>query len=164
MCFSFILISLFCRTSSLYFTWNSVEYGLENLLSFCRRCYIRFIRKVNEKKGADGQDEIRKAFDFMLGYVGVLSPSISLIVQLIVFLPYLYVHAHINLTKRNKFCTSMHIIFSALSFRAIVFSLTSAMFWCLIIDTLGLVVFLKIEPWVIGWPGLNYSVLSSTIN
>ncbi|KAJ6695703.1 RNA CLEAVAGE STIMULATION FACTOR [Salix koriyanagi] len=33
------------------------------------RCYIRFIRKVNEKKGAEGQDEIRKAFDFMLGYV-----------------------------------------------------------------------------------------------
>lgn len=51
-----------------------MEYGPENLLLFCRRCYIRFIRKVNEKKGAEGQDEIRKAFDFMLGYVGVLSP------------------------------------------------------------------------------------------
>uniref|UniRef100_A0A1D1XRF1 Cleavage stimulation factor subunit 3 n=1 Tax=Anthurium amnicola TaxID=1678845 RepID=A0A1D1XRF1_9ARAE len=34
------------------------------------RCYIRFIKKVNEKKGAEGQEETRKAFDFMLNYVG----------------------------------------------------------------------------------------------
>ncbi|PKA61851.1 hypothetical protein AXF42_Ash008683 [Apostasia shenzhenica] len=34
------------------------------------RCYIRFIRKVNEKKGSEGLEETRKAFDFMLGYVG----------------------------------------------------------------------------------------------
>ncbi|KAF5741638.1 cleavage stimulation factor subunit 77 isoform X1 [Tripterygium wilfordii] len=34
------------------------------------RCYIRFIRKVNEKKGAEGQEETRKAYDFMLNYVG----------------------------------------------------------------------------------------------
>lgn len=34
------------------------------------RCYIHFIRKVNEKKGTEGLDEIRKAFDFMLSYVG----------------------------------------------------------------------------------------------
>ncbi|EOY19416.1 Tetratricopeptide repeat-like superfamily protein isoform 1 [Theobroma cacao] len=34
------------------------------------RCYIRFIRKVNDKKGVEGQEETRKAFDFMLGYVG----------------------------------------------------------------------------------------------
>ncbi|XP_065849902.1 cleavage stimulation factor subunit 77 isoform X2 [Euphorbia lathyris] len=34
------------------------------------RCYIRFIRKVNDKKGMEGQEETRKAFDFMLGYVG----------------------------------------------------------------------------------------------
>ncbi|ERM99059.1 cleavage stimulation factor subunit 77 isoform X1 [Amborella trichopoda] len=34
------------------------------------RCYIRFIRKVNEKKGTEGQEETRKAFDFMLNYVG----------------------------------------------------------------------------------------------
>lgn len=39
----------------------------------CRRCYIRFIRKVNEKKGLEGQEETRKAFDFMLSYVGVFS-------------------------------------------------------------------------------------------
>ncbi|RZC83377.1 hypothetical protein C5167_046163 [Papaver somniferum] len=34
------------------------------------RCYIRFIRKVNDKKGAEGQEETKKAFEFMLNYVG----------------------------------------------------------------------------------------------
>ncbi|XP_042375309.1 cleavage stimulation factor subunit 77-like isoform X1 [Zingiber officinale] len=34
------------------------------------RCYINFIRKVNEKKGTEGLEETRKAFDFMLNYVG----------------------------------------------------------------------------------------------
>lgn len=34
------------------------------------RCYIRFIRKVNDKKGAEGQEETKKAFEFMLSYVG----------------------------------------------------------------------------------------------
>ncbi|CAM8969067.1 unnamed protein product [Rhodiola kirilowii] len=34
------------------------------------RCYIRFIRKVNDKRGMEGQEETRKAFDFMLNYVG----------------------------------------------------------------------------------------------
>ncbi|XP_020086352.1 cleavage stimulation factor subunit 77 isoform X3 [Ananas comosus] len=34
------------------------------------RCYIRFIRKVNEKKGTDGLEETKKAFDFLLSYVG----------------------------------------------------------------------------------------------
>ncbi|XP_029117470.1 cleavage stimulation factor subunit 77 isoform X3 [Elaeis guineensis] len=33
-------------------------------------CYIHFIKKVNEKKGAEGLEETRKAFDFMLSYVG----------------------------------------------------------------------------------------------
>lgn len=33
------------------------------------RCYIRFIKKVNDKKGSEGQEETRKAFDFMLNYV-----------------------------------------------------------------------------------------------
>nr|CAD1829012.1 unnamed protein product [Ananas comosus var. bracteatus] len=37
---------------------------------FSRRCYIRFIRKVNEKKGTDGLEETKKAFDFLLSYVG----------------------------------------------------------------------------------------------
>eukprot|EP00250_Pteridium_aquilinum_P018697 c24170_g1_i1 orf=244-2802(-) len=35
------------------------------------RCYIRFIRKVNESRGADGRAETRKAFDFMLGHIGM---------------------------------------------------------------------------------------------
>ncbi|PHU10479.1 Cleavage stimulation factor subunit 77 [Capsicum chinense] len=35
------------------------------------RCYIRFIRKVNDKRGNEGQEETRKAFDFMLNYVGL---------------------------------------------------------------------------------------------
>ncbi|KAI4300979.1 hypothetical protein L6164_034302 [Bauhinia variegata] len=35
------------------------------------RCYIRFIRNANDKKGVEGQEETRKAFDFMLNYVGV---------------------------------------------------------------------------------------------
>lgn len=34
------------------------------------RCYIRFIRKVNEKKGVEGQEETKRAFDFMLSYIG----------------------------------------------------------------------------------------------
>jgi hypothetical protein len=45
-----------------------------------RRCYIRFIRKVNDKKGTEGQEETRKAFDFMLNYVGKLFP-ISFVFQ-----------------------------------------------------------------------------------
>lgn len=36
----------------------------------CRRCYICFIRKVNDKKGAEGLEETRKAFEFMINYVG----------------------------------------------------------------------------------------------
>lgn len=34
------------------------------------RCYINFIRKTNDKKGPEGQEETRKAYDFMLSYVG----------------------------------------------------------------------------------------------
>ncbi|KAK1358779.1 HAT (Half-A-TPR) repeat [Heracleum sosnowskyi] len=34
------------------------------------RCYIRFIRKANDKKGIEGQEETRKAYDFMLNCVG----------------------------------------------------------------------------------------------
>ncbi|KAJ4787280.1 mRNA 3'-end-processing protein rna14 [Rhynchospora pubera] len=34
------------------------------------RSYINFIRKVNEKKGSEGLEETRKAFDFMLNQVG----------------------------------------------------------------------------------------------
>ncbi|KAL9268009.1 Cleavage stimulation factor subunit 77-like protein [Drosera capensis] len=35
------------------------------------RCYIHFISKVNEKKGTEGVDETRKAFEFMINHVGV---------------------------------------------------------------------------------------------
>ncbi|EPS60767.1 hypothetical protein M569_14035, partial [Genlisea aurea] len=35
------------------------------------RCYMHFIRKVNDKKGLEGQEETKKAFEFMLNYVGV---------------------------------------------------------------------------------------------
>lgn len=33
---------------------------------------MRFIRKVNEKRGGEGLEETQKAFDFMLSYVGKL--------------------------------------------------------------------------------------------
>lgn len=52
-----------------------------------RRCYIRFIRKVNDKKGAEGQEETKKAFDFMLNYVGKL----LLIVQLVLNFGFLWI-------------------------------------------------------------------------
>ncbi|XP_010279464.1 PREDICTED: cleavage stimulation factor subunit 77 isoform X2 [Nelumbo nucifera] len=50
------------------------------------RCYIRFIRKVNEKKGAEGLEETRKAFDFMLNYVGTDIASGPLWMEYIAFL------------------------------------------------------------------------------
>ncbi|XP_015698786.1 cleavage stimulation factor subunit 77 isoform X2 [Oryza brachyantha] len=34
------------------------------------RCYINFIRRVNDKRGSEGLEETKKAFDFMLNYVG----------------------------------------------------------------------------------------------
>ncbi|KAJ8770398.1 hypothetical protein K2173_015012 [Erythroxylum novogranatense] len=50
------------------------------------QCYIRFIRKANDKKGAEGQEETRKAFDFMLGYVGTDIASGPLWMEYIAFL------------------------------------------------------------------------------
>ncbi|XP_050228320.1 cleavage stimulation factor subunit 77 isoform X1 [Mercurialis annua] len=50
------------------------------------RCYIRFIRKVNDKKGVEGQEEIRKAFDFMLGYLGTDIASGPVWMEYIAFL------------------------------------------------------------------------------
>ncbi|CAA7389064.1 unnamed protein product [Spirodela intermedia] len=44
--------------------------SVKQIFSRCLQCYIRFIKKVNEKKGAEGQEETRKAFDFMVNYVG----------------------------------------------------------------------------------------------
>lgn len=34
------------------------------------RCYITFIKRVNNKRGSEGLEETKKAFDFMLNYVG----------------------------------------------------------------------------------------------
>lgn len=64
-----------------YFNLNSIMMDRSCNLRFCilvpRRCYIRFIRKVNEKKGAEGLEETKKAFDFMLNYVGLYSLSLT---------------------------------------------------------------------------------------
>ncbi|XP_068658399.1 cleavage stimulation factor subunit 77 [Aristolochia californica] len=50
------------------------------------RCYIRFIRKVNEKKGAEGLEETKKAFEFMLNYVGTDISSGPVWMEYIAFL------------------------------------------------------------------------------
>lgn len=50
------------------------------------RCYIRFIKKVNEKKGLQGQEETRKAFEFMLNYVGTDIQSGPVWMEYIAFL------------------------------------------------------------------------------
>ncbi|WVZ14178.1 hypothetical protein V8G54_011744 [Vigna mungo] len=50
------------------------------------RCYIRFIRKVNDKKGMEGQEETRKAFDFMLNCVGADIASGPVWMEYIAFL------------------------------------------------------------------------------
>lgn len=50
------------------------------------RCYIRFIRKTNEKRGAEGQEETKKAFDFMLSYVGTDIASGPVWMEYIAFL------------------------------------------------------------------------------
>lgn len=59
---------------------------LNCLQIFLWRCYIRFIRKVNEKKGAEGLEETRKAFDFMLNYVGTDIASGPVWMEYITFL------------------------------------------------------------------------------
>ncbi|KAG9454983.1 hypothetical protein H6P81_007887 [Aristolochia fimbriata] len=50
------------------------------------RCYIRFIRKTNEKKGAEGLEETKKAFEFMLNYVGTDISSGPVWMEYIAFL------------------------------------------------------------------------------
>lgn len=50
------------------------------------RCYIRFIRKINDKKGVEGQEETRKAYDFMLSYVGADISSGPVWMEYIAFL------------------------------------------------------------------------------
>ncbi|GER49866.1 mRNA 3'-end-processing protein rna14, partial [Striga asiatica] len=44
------------------------------------RCYIRFIRKINDMKGLEGQEETKKAYEFMLNYVVRMFISVSLLV------------------------------------------------------------------------------------
>ncbi|CAK7355911.1 unnamed protein product [Dovyalis caffra] len=72
------LVSLFPTAAKFWKQYAEAHMAVNNddaiKQIFSRRCYIRFIRKVNEKKGAEGQEETRKAFEFMLGCVGVLSP------------------------------------------------------------------------------------------
>lgn len=74
--------SVFENISVLLMIWNA---SLSCLHWICRRCYIRYIRKVNEKKGLEGQEETRKAFDFMLGYVG-MPFDLSLVGCLLMFI------------------------------------------------------------------------------
>ncbi|XP_047321570.1 cleavage stimulation factor subunit 77 isoform X2 [Impatiens glandulifera] len=50
------------------------------------RCYLNFVRKANDKKGVDGQEETRKAFEFMLAYVGCDIGSGAVWVEYITFL------------------------------------------------------------------------------
>ncbi|TVU34518.1 hypothetical protein EJB05_16353 [Eragrostis curvula] len=50
------------------------------------RCYINFIRRVNDKRGSEGLDETKKAFDFMLNYVGNDAASGPVWMEYIAFL------------------------------------------------------------------------------
>lgn len=50
------------------------------------RCYIRFIRKTNDRKGAEGVEETKKAFEFMLNYVGADISSGPVWMEYIAFL------------------------------------------------------------------------------
>ncbi|XP_062232368.1 cleavage stimulation factor subunit 77 [Phragmites australis] len=50
------------------------------------RCYINFIRRVNDKRGSVGLDETKKAFDFMLNYVGNDAASGPVWMEYIAFL------------------------------------------------------------------------------
>ncbi|KAI3857178.1 hypothetical protein MKW98_010592 [Papaver atlanticum] len=49
-------------------------------------CYIRLIRKLNDKKGAEGQEETKNAFEFMLNYVGSDIASGTVWIEYITFL------------------------------------------------------------------------------
>ncbi|CAI9104386.1 OLC1v1003045C1 [Oldenlandia corymbosa var. corymbosa] len=64
------------------------------------QCYIRFIRKVNDKKGMEGHEEIRKAFDFMLNYVGSDIAAGPLWMEYITFLKSWPAHTAIEETQR----------------------------------------------------------------
>ncbi|KAK1358777.1 Cleavage stimulation factor subunit 3 [Heracleum sosnowskyi] len=57
------------------------------------RCYIRFIRKANDKKGIEGQEETRKAYDFMLNCVGEDIAAGPVWIEYITFLKSLPAHS-----------------------------------------------------------------------
>ncbi|KAG6552890.1 hypothetical protein Mapa_005545 [Marchantia paleacea] len=44
---------------------------LLNCLNVDLWCYIRFMRKVNDNRGNEGREEMKKAYEFMLGHLGV---------------------------------------------------------------------------------------------
>ncbi|RLN22656.1 cleavage stimulation factor subunit 77 [Panicum miliaceum] len=50
------------------------------------RCYINFIRRINDRRGSEGLDETKKAFDFMLNYVGNDAASGPVWMEYITFL------------------------------------------------------------------------------
>ncbi|KAH9305235.1 hypothetical protein KI387_009639, partial [Taxus chinensis] len=50
------------------------------------KCYIRFIQKVNESRGTDGRDEIKKAFEFTLQHIGTDIASGPIWMEYIAFL------------------------------------------------------------------------------
>ncbi|RZC50314.1 hypothetical protein C5167_018741 [Papaver somniferum] len=59
---------------------------LENRQIALWRCYIRLIRKLNDMKGAEGQEETKNAFEFMLNYVGSDIASGPVWIEYITFL------------------------------------------------------------------------------
>ncbi|KAI3965632.1 hypothetical protein MKX01_010589 [Papaver californicum] len=59
---------------------------LDNRHTALWRCYIRFIIKLNDKKGAEGQEETKNAFDFMLNYLGSDIASGPVWIEYIAFL------------------------------------------------------------------------------
>ncbi|KAL3843930.1 hypothetical protein ACJIZ3_001333 [Penstemon smallii] len=64
------------------------------------RCYIRFIRKINDKKGIEGQEETKKAFDFMLNYVGADIASGPVWMEYIAYLKSLPVQTTLEESQR----------------------------------------------------------------
>lgn len=64
------------------------------------RCYIQYIRKVNEKRGIEGQEETRKAFDFLLNCIGADIASGPLWMEYITFLKSLPAPTSIEETQR----------------------------------------------------------------
>lgn len=52
-------------------------------------CYIRFIKRVNANKGFQGQEETRKAYDFMINYIGTDIKSGPVWLEYIGFLKFL---------------------------------------------------------------------------